>query len=181
MNKIIKLLEPEHTKYISMHIDYLERYLVPLSKGKDEWSGMKSAYGDPVAEALLFYCKPKIEEQIGKQLRPTYSFWRTYFEGQPLKKHKDRPSCEISVTLCIDMADDADPWDIFVDAKPFKLQRGEGVVYRGCDQEHWREPLKYDWHRQIFLHYIDKNGEFYPKYEFDRRATLYSHLVKDEE
>jgi hypothetical protein len=31
----------------------------------------------------------------------------------------------------------------------------------GCEIEHWREEFKGDWHAQTFLHYVDKNGEWF--------------------
>ena len=35
---------------------------------------------------------------------------------------------------------------------------GDGVVYKGCDIEHWRNEFEGDWHAQTFLHYVNKNG-----------------------
>jgi len=175
-NKKIILLEQGHTNCLSTHIDYWEKNFVPTTKSNDVWDGMKSVYCDPVTESLLLYCKPQIEKALNTKLVSAYSFWRTYYKGQSLIRHVDRPSCQISVTLCIDMSEDNDPWDIFVDGYSFKLQRGEAVVYRGFSQEHWRKPLQYDWHRQIFLHYIEKEGSFYPEHKYDRRDKLYTKM-----
>ena len=171
INTAIKFLEKEHAKCLSLHMAHVEPSLNPSKE--EMFSGTKSVYADPVFESLLNFIKPKVEKACKKELVPTYSFWRTYFKTQDCPPHKDRPSCQISVTLCIDASDKKDMWDINVEDQVFKLDVGEGVIYRGCEQEHWRHELQYDWHRQVFLHYIEKNGEFYPQYKYDERPDLY--------
>ena len=39
-----------------------------------------------------------MQKETGLQLIPTYSYARIYKKGDILKRHKDRPSCEISTT-----------------------------------------------------------------------------------
>ena len=175
LNQKLNFLEQGHAKCLSTHIEYWEKNFVPIVKDS-EFKKAKQVYCDSITESLLLHCKPQVENVIGKEIVPSYSFWRTYFKGEVLKRHSDRASCQISVTLCIDMSDDKDPWDIFVDGYAVKLQRGEGVVYRGFSQEHWREPLLYDWHRQVFLHYIEKDGPFYPEHKYDGRKNLYTNM-----
>ena len=129
-------------------------------------------YGDPPIENILHYIKPKVQEAYGKELVPTYSFWRRYFKGQDCPPHKDRPSCEVSITLNLG-GDGGNDWAIYVDDKKFELEVGQAVLYKGCDQEHWRHELDYNYHTQLFLHFIEKNGKFYPEYAYDRRPNLY--------
>ena len=171
-NNKLKLLNEDHARCLSMHMAHWEKSMSPTPDG-GMFAGTKSIYADPVFESLLLFLKPKIEEAYGKQLLPTYSFWRTYYKHQDCPPHKDRPSCEVSVTLCIDASHKEDMWSINVEEQSFKLNVGEGVIYKGCDQSHWRHDLTYDWHRQVFLHYIEKEGEFYPKYQYDGRENLY--------
>ena len=52
-----------------------------------------------------------MEKKTGLSLVPTYSYTRIYNKGNILKKHKDRPSCEISTTLHLG----GDLWPIFID------------------------------------------------------------------
>jgi hypothetical protein len=116
-------------------------------------------YGLLCYESLLLYLKPVIEKYVGKELLPTYSYTRIYYNGSILKKHIDRPSCEYSVTICISI--DQTPWDIyFANNKEvcITLYPGDLIIYKGMQLPHWRE--KYDGKQQIqaFLHYIDKNG-----------------------
>jgi hypothetical protein len=171
INKKIQFLNEDHAKCLSMHMAYVEPTLNPSEDGM--FTGCKSIYADPVFENLLNFIKPKVEEAYGKSLVPTYSFWRTYFKQQDCPPHKDREACEVSVTLCIDASDKTDMWGINVEDQVFKLNVGEGVIYNGCVQEHWRHELPYDWHRQVFLHYIEKDGQFYPKFRYDEREDLY--------
>ncbi len=171
INKKLKLLEEDHARCLSMHMAHVENQIQPTKEPM--FAGSKSIYADPVFENLLNFIKPKIEEAYGKELVPTYSFWRTYYKTQDCPPHKDRPSCEVSVTLCIDASHKEDLWTINVEDKTFKLNIGEGVIYNGCTQEHWRHELQYDWHRQVFLHYIEKNGQFYPEFKYDKRPDLY--------
>ena len=72
-----------------------------------------------------------------------------------LKKHKDRPSCEISITACIHKTDN---WPIHVDKSSIEMEEGDGVVYLGCDLPHWRNEFKGEGCAQVFMHYVDQNG-----------------------
>ena len=114
-----------------------------------------TGYGDMVFDSLLI-CKTELmEQETGLSLLPTYSYWRMYTYGAFLKKHKDRPACEISLT--VDLGGDK-KWPLFIDDKPFLSEPGDAILYRGCDQEHWREKFYGDWYAQLFLHYVDSEG-----------------------
>lgn len=58
-----------------------------------------SCYADFVMETLLMKVLPIMKKETGLDLIPTYSYARAYKKGDILKRHKDRPSCEISTTL----------------------------------------------------------------------------------
>ena len=98
-----------------------------------------------------------MEKETGKELWPTYAFWRMYVYNSNLKVHKDRPACEISVTVAIGNDGSCD-WPIFMEGTPVNLDPGDAVIYQGCELKHWREEYKGDWFAQTFLHYVDKNG-----------------------
>ena len=70
-----------------------------------------SHYADMVMETLMMKVLPKMQEETGLKLVPTYSYARLYKTGDILKRHKDRPSCEISTTLNLG----GNPWPIFID------------------------------------------------------------------
>jgi len=126
-------------------------------------------YADPLMEALLILKLKKMEEETGLELFPTYSFSRVYTYGAVLDKHKDRPSCEVSVTTMIGSS--GEEWPIFIDGVKVNLKPGDAVIYLGCEVEHWREEFKGDWHMQSFLHYVDKNGP-YSHFQLDERPLL---------
>ena len=148
-----------------------------------------SHYGDMVMETLMMKVLPKMQKETGLQLVPTYSYARLYKTGDILKRHKDRPSCEISTTLNLGGA----PWPIFIDGtgsnniideeknihKPdapkgtkVLLEVGDMLVYSGCELEHWREPFEGNICGQVFLDYNHVNGPFADKNKFDGRPKL---------
>ena len=148
-----------------------------------------SHYSDMVMETLLMKVLPRMQKETGLQLIPTYSYARLYKKGDILKRHKDRPSCEISTTINLGGA----PWPIFIDGtgsnnvidehknihKPdapkgtkVLLEVGDMLVYSGCELEHWREPFEGDICGQVFLHYNHVNGPFANKNMFDGRPKL---------
>ena len=148
-----------------------------------------SHYADMVMETLLMKVLPKMQQETGLQLIPTYSYARIYKRGDILKRHKDRPSCEISTTLNLG----GSSWPIFIDGtgannvideyknivKPgapegtkVLLDVGDMLVYSGCELEHWREPFDGNICGQVFLHYNHVNGPFAEKNKFDGRPML---------
>ena len=72
-------------------------------------------------ESLLKNKKEKMEEATNLKLLPTYSFWRMYTKLSDLSKHKDRESCEISVTIQI--GSDGSNWPIYMNGKPITLEQ----------------------------------------------------------
>jgi hypothetical protein len=135
-----------------------------------------SRYADPAMEAMLLHLHPLMEKNTGLELYPTYSFYRVYRNGDILEPHTDRPSCEISTTVCFKYSyDDNDySWPIIMDGERVYMNPGDIVVYRGVDLEHSREefnPPGDHWHVQAFLHYVDANGP-YSNYKFDQRESL---------
>jgi|TARA_R110000803_G_scaffold32983_1_gene72341 hypothetical protein len=135
-----------------------------------------SHYADQVMETLLIKVLPIMKKETGLDLIPTYSFARVYEKGSELKRHKDRPSCEISTTIHLG----GDPWPIFIDptgkigqkGNKVLLEVGDMLVYSGCDLEHWREPFQGNICGQVFLHYNHVNGQFADKNKFDGRPML---------
>jgi len=146
-------------------------------------------YADRLMETLLIKTIPVMEKKTGLKLIPTYSYCRLYRKGNVLNRHKDRPSCEISTTLCLG----GDPWPIFIDPtgsdnvikeyegimKPnapkgikILLKPGDMIIYSGCELEHWREPFEGKLCGQVFLHYNHENGPFAKTNLFDKRPLL---------
>ena len=80
------------------------------SLGKSE-----GCYKFPPAVALHRWLRDNLRDVIDMELVETYSYTRTYDRGAYLKSHTDRPSCEVSATICLDYkSDDNTPWKIWV-------------------------------------------------------------------
>jgi hypothetical protein len=126
-------------------------------------------YGETICDSLSVSLLPLMEETTGLKLFPTYTYGRIYWKGSTLSKHTDRPSCQYSATLCID--NDPKPWPIYMDGKKLLLNSGDLAVYKGCEVEHWRDPYEGNQQIQLFLHYVDANGE-YKDWKFDKRKLL---------
>ena len=119
-------------------------------------------------------------------LGETYSYTRKYHRGAYLKAHADRPSCEISGTLCLDYkTDDNTPWSIWVDnstdwvnkphsiyeqtqcvpfrkrgkhVKKIDLEVGDILLYQGPNVAHWREKFLGEYGYHLFVHFVNLNG-----------------------
>ena len=146
-------------------------------------------YADRVMETLLVDTIKVMQKKTGLRLVPTYSYCRLYRTGNILKRHKYRPSCEISTTLNLG----GDPWPILIDPtgsdnvideyknihKPgapkgveVNLKPGDMLIYSGCELEHWREPFKGKLCGQVFLHYNHADGRFAKTNLYDKRPML---------
>jgi hypothetical protein len=128
-----------------------------------------SNYGGVVTESLLLEIQPQVEKAVNKKLFPTYSFSRIYWPGAVMEKHVDRPACEYSVSLCVDV--NGDPWPIWFENESVILYPGDMVVYKGTEIEHWREPYQGQQQLQVFLHYVDQAGP-YAAWRNDNRPML---------
>jgi len=108
-------------------------------------------------------------EFMGEPMLPSYSYARLYQKNEVLKKHKDRPSCEISVSLHLN---GDSPWDIWF-TKPngekisYNLKPGQAVIYQGMLSEHGRDVYQGNNYGQVFLHYVRAEGEHWEHF-FDR-------------
>jgi hypothetical protein len=133
-----------------------------------------SYYGAMFSEPLLLLLKPLMEAHVGIELIPTFSYMRIYYKDSTLEKHTDRASCEYSATLCI-QCDPSAPWPIYFHSNgvdtSLVLNQGDLCIYKGYELPHWREHCPYDNHIQIFIHYVDANGE-YTGLKYDKRKLL---------
>ena len=151
--------------------------------------GSLARYNIPIYKNLHYMVRRSIEDILGMDLHPTYFYDRFYYMGQELKKHTDRPACEISVTLQIS-SNNKEPWPIWFEnsdgsKNSIIMENGDAAIYKGCEIPHWRESLtsRYNkaellwrkarkleddtYHHQIFMHYVDAQGKFV-QHAFDR-------------
>ena len=160
---------------------YDERYISQSNYDYGVWNDEQipetySHYADIAMETLLQNLQPKMEEETGLKLTPTYSYARIYKKGDILKRHKDRYSCEVSTTLNLG----GDDWPIYLEPSgetdkegvKVDMQPGDMLVYKGMILEHWREAFEGDDCCQVFLHYNDASGKNAEENRYDRRPFL---------
>jgi len=110
---------------------------------------------------LLCQKTNEVTNLIEEQVLPTYTYARIYKNGEILARHRDRPVCEISLTINID--GDA-PWAIGIQKSlgeeiNLDLNQGDAMLYLGCVADHWRDiPFSGQNYSQLFLHYVRSNG-----------------------
>lgn len=139
-----------------------------------------SVYSDTLMETVLHFIHPHMEKHTGLSLCPTYSYFRVYRPGMILDRHVDRPSCEISTTVCFGWKylekEENYRWGMHVENGGMIGQDpGDAIIYRGCEVEHWREAFdagQGSYQIQAFFHYINKDGPFYPEWKYDKRPGI---------
>lgn len=148
-----------------VNVDRLYAYAVQVAKGKpgdNQSPNSPSIYGDPKMNELQKKLLPKLEEITGLKLFKTYTYFRVYQPNTILRVHRDRPACEISISLCLGF-DSKRNWPLYCldyeeNVVKVILQAGDALIYRGCDLWHWRPKFTGKQHTQVFLHYVDQNG-----------------------
>ena len=151
----LNILQP----YCYNKIDQNKDYKIDIQSFSPAW------YKDPLMISLLDVKLPLVEKESNLKLFPTYAYWRYYVFGATLKKHLDRPSCEVSITACIKKYDE---WAMCVEDSKFFLKEGDAILYAGCEEKHGRPGMyKGEGMAQVFLHYVNQHGEN-KNYAYDR-------------
>lgn len=140
--------------------------------------GSLACYWHPQYRSIHSGIRLKLEKILGKKLYNTYYYDRFYFPGQALARHADRDACEISVTVHIS-SNCKKPWPIWIktpdDYQDHKktiivkegenvsvmLSAGDGMIYKGCERPHWRDPLPKEYTRTWYGKKIEKDDIYY--------------------
>jgi alkylated DNA repair dioxygenase AlkB len=114
------------------------------------------------SETLMASSQGFLCDLLGVKVYPTYSYARLYYAGNELVPHRDRPSCEFSVTVTLGGEFEM-LWPIYIERADgeglvCRLGIGDALVYKGCERTHWREPFEGLWQAQVFMHYVDADG-----------------------
>tara|TARA_B100001250_G_scaffold404092_1_gene419535 strand:- start:431 stop:991 length:561 start_codon:yes stop_codon:yes gene_type:complete len=169
-------------KYLpSFFSTYLRNYFTlraqtdPSLKGDPQAPKSHCVYGDPAFETVMAMSTPDIGEMVGKNLIPQYTYARIYLNGSVLERHSDRPECQYSVTLSLG-GEYNQQWPIWIkdyagNDHCVPLDEGDMVVYHGTELEHWRDKFEGTAQFQLFMHYVDADGEFKDRV-FDGRPNL---------
>ena len=187
---------PEGTGKIKYLDKSLENFEHDTSEGCVE--GSLARYWHPKYRAIHSGVRLKLEKIIGRKLYNTYYYDRFYFPGLSLFKHTDRDACEISVSVHVstNLTGENAKWPFYIktpdtytdekknvisargEVKSLSLEPGDGVLYKGCERPHWRDPMPteykknkwYNWYKkeeevkdlyyhQIFFHYVLADGQ----------------------
>lgn len=163
---------------------------IPLSRVKDHPNLLKRAafevYGHHYKPMLYFLwaLTPTVSSIVGKDLLPTYDYFRVYREGDVCRVHSDRYSCEHSLSLTLDYSD-GEVWDLQIGKQRLdpsskveedfgsepnasvSMAVGDAVLYQGVHHRHGRvSPNPNAWSAHLFLHWVDRNGP-YREHAFD--------------
>lgn len=157
--------------------------------------GYYEEYANEISETILLHCKDQIEEKIGLDLVPRCSYVRVHKNGAELKNRLDEEDNEISVLITLSYKpklEGYDPEDIMFDPFEFscpwpfymntargeknvKIPIGHGVIYKGNEIEHWREPLMESddfFVVEVSLHYVVADGRFSKEFKYDGRSAI---------
>ena len=137
---------------------------------------------------FLWALTPTISRLAGRDLLPTYNYFRIYREDDICRVHSDRPSCEHSVSLTLDYSD-GEIWDLQVarEATPrgqplsehfgeasfssVGMNVGDAVLYQGTHHRHGRiRGNPNTWSAHLFLHFVERGGP-YEEYAFDKKLA----------
>ena len=153
---------------------------------ENQVNGSVARYWHPQYRKIHSEIRLILERIIGRKLYNTYYYDRFYFPGQELKKHTDRPACEISVTIHVS-TNIKESWPIWIktpdtfedktmktlitsgENRSVHLEAGDGMIYKGCERPHWRDPMpglleskinkdESLYYHQIFFHYVLQDG-----------------------
>ena len=169
-----KYIPPFFSTYLRNYFT-LRSQIDPTLTGDPQAPNSHSVYGDPAFEMVMAMSIPDIEEIVGKNLIPQYTYARIYKNGSVLERHRDRPECQYSVTLSLGGKYDT-KWPIWIkdyagNDHCVSLDEGDMVVYNGTELEHWRDKFEGTTQFQLFMHYVDADGEFKDRV-FDGRPNL---------
>lgn len=142
--------------------------------------GSLARYSHPKYREIHSQIRLILQDILSEELYNTYYYDRFYFKGQELTRHRDRDACEVSISVQIS-SNSSKPWPFCLQTLDGRevsvnLENGDGLVYMGCNVDHWRDPLKSrfsrfnrflnrlvfksddTYHHQIFFHYVRANG-----------------------
>jgi hypothetical protein len=127
---------------------------------------------------LLWGLTPTISGIVGRELLPTYDYFRIYRRGDTCRVHFDRLSCEHSLSLTLAYSEDR-PWELQLGRlhqspsaaveedfgseafSSLAMNVGDAVLYQGVHHRHGRvTPNPNGWSAHLFLHWVDREGPY---------------------
>jgi hypothetical protein len=128
-----------------------------------------------------------MRELTGRDLLPTYDYFRLYRKDDVCRIHSDRDACEHSLSLTLGYSE-GQIWPFEIGTNPISapgpiendfggdpfssiaMNPGDAVLYRGVHHRHGRvAPNPNRWSAHLFLHWVDRDGP-YAGHAFDLTA-----------
>jgi hypothetical protein len=137
-------------------------------------------------ESFLWGLTPTMSQLVGRDLLPSYTYFRIYLKGDICRVHSDRPSSEFGLSMTMEYSDDQ-IWGLqlgkeridslyplsddfgTMDYASIEMGVGDAVLYQGSHYAHGRmQPNPNAWSAHLFLFFVDRNGP-YSKHAFDEK------------
>jgi hypothetical protein len=107
-----------------------------------------AAHGEPLARALHARLSGLASALAGEPMKPSYPYFVTYIGGASLAPHRDRPQCELTISLLIDESPRSpgpSTWPLHLETPEgevaLHLHPGEGLAFYGRELLHSRPVL----------------------------------------
>ena len=163
--KIEDIISSKQQLTLQRHMRELvsHHYFGPLNDGQVE--RRMGIHNESVTAALHLRLTKLVGLITGEDLKPSYAYLGCYLDGAELKPHTDRPQCQFNLSIVFDISDEQgqmpEPWPIFLKKNnkttAVNLAIGSGLLYRGTELEHWREPLPKGQRAIVcFYHFVEK-------------------------
>ena len=134
---------------------------------------------------FLWGLTPIVSELTGRDLLPSYDYFRIYQKGDICRLHTDRASCEHSISMTLQYSD-SKPWPLDIarqrserpvakldedfgdeEYNSIEMKPGDAVLYRGVELRHGRvTPNPNGSSAHLFLHWVERGGK-YADHAFD--------------
>jgi hypothetical protein len=110
------------------------------------------AHNEPLARFFHRRLAARVSAIAGEPVVPSYVFFASYRQGGGVAPHRDRAQCAFTVSVLVDYTPELSgpsPWPLWLDADPgpgslsvaVTLGLGDGLLFRGTELSHWRDPL----------------------------------------
>ena len=122
-------------------------------------------YMNPDHVALLSEKTHFLNKFLGEKVVPSYCYSRVYRSGTHLNRHRDRPACEVSLSVHLYGTEEWAFGIVDKDGKEIEviLQPGDAIIYDAPYADHWRPPFPGnddDLYVQTFQHYVFLDGKY---------------------
>jgi hypothetical protein len=127
---------------------------------------------------FLWGLTPIMSQVIGREVLPSYDYFRIYREGDTCRVHSDRPASQHGVSMTLDYSD-GKIWELQVakdrsdtlyplsddfgsgDYASVAMAIGDAVLYQASKYPHGRiRPNPNAWSAHLFLFFVDRDGPF---------------------